>query len=61
MNDKHSLFVLAMVVIVMGMVLISTGRASETDQYCEMRQIWKETSGEFGWPNFDNNREEACE
>lgn len=30
------------------------------DNYCEMRAIWEETNGEYGWPRHDEAKEEGC-
>jgi hypothetical protein len=27
---------------------------SEQDLHCEMVQIWTETNGEYGWPDYNN-------
>lgn len=32
----------------------------QQDLYCEMVGIYKETKGEYGWPDYKGNAEEVC-
>jgi hypothetical protein len=29
--------------------------------YCDMVQIYQESGGEYGWPDYNNNAKEICE
>lgn len=29
--------------------------------YCDMFRIYKESGGEYGWPDYNNNAKEICE
>lgn len=33
----------------------------EQSTYCEMRQIWHDTQGEYGWPEYEAGKDEECE
>jgi len=32
----------------------------EEVQYCEMVDIWQDTDGEYGWPDFKDNYDKVC-
>ena len=32
----------------------------QADLYCEMVEIHKDTGGEYGWPDFNDNYDEVC-
>lgn len=40
------------------------GQADDLDMeqatYCEMVKTFKETKGQFGWPDFNNNADKFC-
>lgn len=45
--------------------LIAAFSDLETDQktqdlYCEMVEIHKDTGGEYGWPDYNQNYDEVC-
>ena len=29
--------------------------------YCEMVELWQETNGDAGWPDYRNNYDQECE
>lgn len=33
---------------------------AECGNYAEMRKVWKESDGEYGWPAFDEAKENHC-
>jgi len=32
----------------------------EEAQYCEMVDVWQDTDGEYGWPDYNRNFDEVC-
>ena len=32
----------------------------ETNQHCEMVDLWKSTDGDLGWPDYNKSYEESC-
>ena len=57
-NMKEVTLIAVLVLIVTGMSLAGTFDRQEAeraaDEYTEMVCLFKETSGEFGWPDFKN-------
>jgi hypothetical protein len=51
------LLVLAVVITILTAAWLSAGReeAPPPAHYCEMTQLYVETNGEFGWPDFNNS------
>ena len=46
----------------MGVLLSDTDlevQQIEGDTYCEMHQLWIDTDGEFGWPDYKNTFKEC--
>lgn len=45
---------------------VSAGNAAQVErdaanaEYCEMVQLSKDTRGEFGWPDYNNNFNRVC-
>lgn len=33
---------------------------AQQSRYCEMRKIYEESDGRYGWPNYDPKKEESC-
>jgi hypothetical protein len=33
---------------------------AEQHNYCEMVDIWNDTEGEYGWPDYNDNFDEVC-
>jgi hypothetical protein len=60
MTKRYTILAIIGLIIAMGVV----GQADydeeqrQTDQYCEMVAIWKESGGQAGWPAYDG--EEVC-
>ena len=53
----RSAFLLAVVVLVLGLAMADTERneaQAQHDHYCDMVQIYKDSQGEYGWPNYEN-------
>jgi len=49
--------------ITLGLVawLCNTEEPTEEQQnYCEMVDIWNDTDGEYGWPDYNDNFDEVC-
>jgi hypothetical protein len=50
-----SLALLALALIILAFVFgDGAPDTSQQDLHCEMVQIWNETNGEFGWPDYNN-------
>jgi len=46
------------------LVTLSVGTdepTAEQQNYCEMVDIWNDTQGEYGWPDYNDNFNEVCE
>jgi len=46
-----------------GILLVNFANDAQIKQksnYCEMVEIYKDSGGEFGWPDFRNNYERDC-
>lgn len=53
------LFIIASIGIVL-VNLVTLERPKLKSNYCEMVEIYKDSGGEFGWPDFRGNYESAC-
>jgi len=67
MDDILDMLISPVVLIVIlfllaiGLAMIEDPRErKELDHYCEMVTIFKESNGEYGWPDFKRNYEEIC-
>lgn len=61
-NDALKLFsfvLVALLVIGVGVINAPDDQDLELKHYCEMVQIYRESDGEFGWPDY-NNRAHLC-
>jgi len=49
--------IIALTVFVVGALLINTlGQAG--NPYCDMRQVWEDTNGANGWPEYEAGKDE---
>ena len=64
MNNKPSILpaiIIALCALALVLAFASSAEPiSQDKQYCEMVQIWNQTNGEHGWPDYNNNAEEIC-
>lgn len=60
MNLKRYQVILAFIGIIVAMGIVGQSDMEEeqrqTDQYCGMVKLWKETRGQAGWPAYDGER-----
>ena len=54
-----AMFVIAAIAI-MAVNAAFPGDPPKKSNYCEMVEIYKDSGGEFGWPDFRGNYESAC-
>jgi hypothetical protein len=59
-NLKRYHVILGLIGLVIAMGIVGQSDMEEeqrqTDQYCDMVKLWKETRGQAGWPAYDGER-----
>ena len=64
MSNLPGIIVLLIVGLAVLAVTLADGQPDELDQeqalYCEMVEAFKDTGGEYGWPDYKGVYERAC-
>lgn len=54
---RNNALLLSAALLALGLALTLGDKQPDTSQeqlHCEMVQIWNETNGEYGWPDYNN-------
>jgi|APGre2960657404_1045060.scaffolds.fasta_scaffold28867_3 hypothetical protein len=61
MNTNSLLITLALVALVLAWKFGDKHPDTSREKlHCEMVQIWNETNGEYGWPDYNNTAGSSC-
>jgi len=51
---------IALIALCIAVMTPDSSHQLAVQEYCEMREIYEETEGEYGWPNHNPDLEELC-
>ena len=58
LQDWFAVFVF--ILLVMTIIFPIENENEEQEVYCEMVELFKQTGGEFGWPDYKENFDSEC-
>lgn len=54
------LWMISIAIAAIAVLSIMSAEPDPCETYREMRQIWDESQGSYGWPEFERGKDEEC-